>query len=131
MKKLILLLSILLLSTSCTSETPSVFFSNLKDGQKIPSTFLMQMGVKGMKLKPAGTLEESSGHHHLVINSNFIEKGQVVPADEKHIHFGKAQTEYELKLKPGKYTLTLQFADGAHQSYGKELSKTITVEVVG
>ena len=129
MKKLTLLLS-LIFSISCTSESPSVFFPNLKDGQKIPSSFVMQMGVKGMKLKPAGTLEEGSGHHHLVINSNFIEKGKVVPADEKHIHFGKAQTEYELKLKPGKHSLTLQFADGAHQSYGKSLSKTISVEVI-
>ena len=53
----------------------------------------------------------------------------MVPADATHLHFGKGQTETMLKLTPGKHTLTLQFADGAHQSYGPDLSSTITVEV--
>ncbi|MBP6707250.1 MAG: DUF4399 domain-containing protein, partial [Achromobacter sp.] len=39
------------------------------------------------------------------------------------------QTETELKLAPGKHTLTMQFADGAHRSYGPDLSSTISVTV--
>ncbi len=128
MKKLLTTL-FLIFSTACQAEQPSVFFANLKDGQTITSSFKLKMGVKGMEVKPAGTLKEGTGHHHLVIDESFVEKGSVVTKDATHIHFGKGQTEHELLLSPGKHTLTLQFADGAHQSYGKELSKTITVEV--
>jgi len=45
------------------------------------------------------------------------------------MHFGKGQTETDLTLVPGKYTLTLQFANGAHQSYGEPMSKKIEVTV--
>ena len=30
---------------------------------------------------------------------------------------------------PGDYTLTLQFADGLHRSYGEDLSATINIKV--
>ena len=61
---------------------------------------------------------EGTGHHHLIVDGKAVPKGSVVPADATHMHFGKGQTETTLKLPPGKHTLTLQFADGAHQSYG-------------
>ena len=35
----------------------------------------------------------------------------------------------EVKLAPGTYKLTAQFANGAHQSYGAAMSRTITVTV--
>ena len=128
MKKILITLCFILI-TSCQSSGPSVFFPNLKDGQKISSSFNLKMGVKAMQVKPAGKFEEGTGHHHLIIDKEFLQKGTVVPADTQHIHFGKAQTEYDLKLAPGRHTLTLQFADGLHRSYGKELSKTISVIV--
>ncbi len=112
-----------------------VFFKNLKDGQRVPKKFKVKFGVVGMVVKPAGTLEVGTGHHHILVDmdnkttkSGFPTK-QVIPSDAKHIHFGKGQTETMLELSPGKHTLTLQFANAAHQSYGKEWSKTITVYV--
>ncbi len=128
MNKLIIFL-ILFISISCQSNQASVFFPNLKDGQKISSSYNLEMGVKGLQIKPAGKFEEGTGHHHLVIDDKFVEKGTVVPANANHIHFGKGQTNYDLKLTPGKHSLTLQFADGLHRSYGKELSKSVTVIV--
>ena len=71
----------------------------------------------------------NSGHHHLLINLDAIPAGESVPFTEKHMHFGKGQTEAEVTLAPGTYRLTAQFANGAHQSYGKALSQTITVTV--
>ncbi|MCA9543181.1 MAG: DUF4399 domain-containing protein, partial [Myxococcales bacterium] len=67
--------------------------------------------------------------HHIIIDGEGVAQGQVVPKDDKHIHFGGGQTETELELTPGKHTLTMQFADGAHMSYGPKMSQTITVEV--
>lgn len=120
-------------STATKRETAKegVQFLNLKDGEILKSPFKVKMGVQGKKVNNANEKIEDTtvGHHHLLINSDFIPQGQPIPADEKHIHYGKAQTEAEVTLVPGKYKLTLQFADGAHRSYGQDWSKTITVQV--
>lgn len=107
----------------------SVHFISPANGATVSSPFKVQFGVKGMTVKPAGELTAGTGHHHLIINADATPKGAVVPLDATHLHFGKGQTETELKLDPGTYKLTMQFADGLHISYGKELSATITVTV--
>ena len=106
-----------------------VFFKNLKSGDKVKSPFKVEMGVEGMKVKPAGQLAEGVGHHHIIINKGHIAEGTVIPNDAEHIHYGAGQTEAELELKPGKYTLTMQFADGVHRSFGETLSTTVEIEV--
>jgi hypothetical protein len=106
-----------------------VYFISPKDGDKVKSPVIVQMGVKGMEVEPAGALNENKGHHHLIIDGTFIEKGVMVPKDETHLHFGKGQTVDTLALSPGEHTLTLQFADGMHNSYGKDWSATIKITV--
>lgn len=113
-----------------TPENSRVYFVNLKDGQTIPQEFKVQFGVEGVALKKAGDAEDKkTGHHHLLINQGPTTAGQIIPNDADHMHFGQAQTETTLKLKPGNYTLTLQLADGAHRSYGEKLSATVKVTV--
>jgi len=104
-----------------------VYFKNLKDGQTVTSPVKVEMGADGIKVDSAGTLRQGSGHHHILIDGASMDAGQVVPKDSTHLHFGNAQTHAEVPLKPGKHTLTLQFADGLHRSYGSKLSSTITV----
>ena len=107
-----------------------VYFVSLNDGDTLTSPFTVEMGVEGMQVEPAGEVNEGFGHHHLVIDGSFIPKGEVVPANEKNIHYGKGQTVTgEINLEPGTHTLTLQFADGVHASYGEDLSATIEVYV--
>lgn len=108
-----------------------VFFAAPADEAEVTSPFQVQFGLEGMQIGKIGDLTAGMGHHHLIIDAKGIDKGQVVPADDSHIHFGKGQTETELNLLPGEYTLTLQFADGAHRSYGADMSSTITVRVTG
>lgn len=111
-------------------EGARVFFVNLTDGQEISLPFTLQMGVEGMEVEPAGALNYGKGHHHLIIDGGFMEKGSSVPFDGQHIHFGKGQTETVLdSLTAGEHRLTLQFANGAHLSYGEALSATIKVVV--
>ena len=110
-------------------EGARVFFRNIAEGAVLSSPFTVEMGVEGMGIEPAGALKDGTGHHHLIINKGFSPKGEVVPADEQHIHFGKGQTETELDLAPGTYTLTLQFANGLHQSYGRDMSASVEVTV--
>ena len=122
----------ILLSLCMASTSEKVFFKNLKDGQIVPSKFKVEMGLEGKVLRPAGqdANDKATGHHHLIVNGGAIKEGDLIPANDTHLHFGKAQSETELDLKkPGTYTLTLQLADGAHRSYGEKFSTTIKVTV--
>jgi hypothetical protein len=106
-----------------------VMFVEPKNGATVPQEFKVVMGVQGMTIKPVGDMAEKTGHHHLLIDAPAIKKGETIPVDEKHMHFGKGQTETTVKLPPGKHRLQLQFADGAHRSYGPAMSAAITVNV--
>ena len=106
-----------------------VFFEEPKEGAKVRSPAKLVFGVEGMEVRPAGELVENTGHHHVIIDSKGIEAGQAVPKDEQHIHFGKGQTEAEIELPPGQHTLTMQFADGNHMSYGEVMAATVTITV--
>lgn len=110
-------------------EGMNVYFVNIEDGSTITSPLTVEMGVNGMEVEPAGELSKYKGHHHLIIDGEFEPKGMVVPADTTHIHFGKGQTSTEVKLSPGAHTLTLQFADGFHRSYGEKMSAQVSITV--
>jgi hypothetical protein len=110
-------------------EGARVFFGNLEDGAIVTSPVKVIMGSEGVTIKAAGELVEGTGHHHIIINEGPSAYGTVVGADDTHIHYGKGQEETELVLEPGTYSLTLQFADGFHRSYGDGVSTTITIEV--
>ncbi|WP_375540412.1 DUF4399 domain-containing protein [Rugamonas apoptosis] len=117
------------MAAGAQAEAQSVKIVEPVDGATVSSPFKVKFGVDGMDVKPAGDMSANTGHHHLLINADAIKAGESVPFDESHLHFGKGQTETEVKLPPGSYTLTLQFANGAHQSYGPELSNSIKVTV--
>ena len=122
-------------SQSCkkTETKKGVFFINLKHDDTISSPVLVKFGVEGMTVRPAmeDVHEKTSGHHHLLIDNpeGFTPQGMAVPKDDHHIHYGQGQTEDTITLSPGLHTLTLQFADGAHLSYGKPMATTITIRV--
>jgi hypothetical protein len=110
-------------------EGAKVYFVSPADGATVTSPVKIQMGVDGMEVQPAGKIQDGSGHHHIVIDADSVAKGTLVPADDKHKHFGKGQTETELQLAPGQHTLQLQFANGVHLSYGEQMSSKITITV--
>ncbi|MBB5456606.1 DUF4399 domain-containing protein [Paraburkholderia sp. Cpub6] len=118
-----------LLAGSGVAQAAGVTFVQPADGATVTNPVHVVFGLDGMKIAPAGTLTDGTGHHHLLIDGKPLPKGEVVPATDKSLHFGKGQTEADLTLPPGDHTLTLQFGDGAHRSYGPEMSKTITVHV--
>ena len=107
-----------------------VFFVEPKDGAQVKSPVKVAMGVAGMTIKPSGGVVKGTGHHHIIINGGSMRKGKVIPTDAMHPHYGKGQTEASLKLAPGDYKLTMQFADGLHRSYGKKWSATISIKVM-
>jgi len=107
-----------------------VFFGNLKEGQTVTSPLKVEMVVEAMNVDTAnGILKPASGHHHILVDMDSIQTGEVIKKDSVHIHFGNAQTSAEIKLPPGKHSLTLQFADALHRSYGSRLTNKVTIEV--
>ena len=106
-----------------------VFFKWPKNGSTVASPVFIDMGVEGMEIEPAGLVKEGFGHHHILINQKFWPKGQVIPTSDSTLHYGKGQTDASIELDPGKYVISLQFADGVHVSFGEEMSESIEINV--
>jgi Domain of unknown function (DUF4399) len=108
-----------------------VYIISPADGAKVTSPLKVQFGLKGMGIAPAGITFENSGHHHLLIDSDPpADLSQPLPTSEQVVHFGKGQTETELKLAPGKHTLQLLLGDQNHVPHNPPvMSKKITIEV--
>ncbi len=106
-------------SAALAQDTPApagakVYFINLPQGMHVQSPFLVQFGLSGMGVAPAGTDAESTGHHHLLIDTAAPGKGETIPMDDTHRHFGKGQTEAMITLPPGEHRLQLVVGDKSH-----------------
>jgi Domain of unknown function (DUF4399) len=111
-------------------EGAKVHFKNLKNGAAVSSPVKVEMAVDHMKVDTAGPVIAASGHYHIFVDAeDSLSSGTMIPKDSTHLHYGKGQTEAEVKLSPGVHKLTLQFADGLHRSYGARLATTVSVKV--
>jgi Domain of unknown function (DUF4399) len=107
--------------SAASAQTPSppgakVYFINLKDGAEVGSPFLVQFGLSGMGVAPAGVEKPNTGHHHLLIDAALTaeEMKGAIPIDDNHKHFGNGQTETTVTLPKGKHTLRLVLGDWSH-----------------
>ena len=88
------------------------------------------MYAEGVDIVPAGTDQPASGHHHLLIDTEYEEMDQPIPADSQHVHFGGGQTEKIITLPPGEHTLQLLLGDQNHVPHDPPiLSDPITITV--
>ena len=112
------------------SGEQKVYFINLNEGDKLESPFLVQFGLSGIGVAPAGTDRANTGHHHLLINVNSVDLYMPIPSSKNHLHFGGGQTETTLDLLPGEYTLQLLLGDMNHIPHSPPIiSKKISVTV--
>ena len=127
----------LLAAAAAWAQTPApaaakVYFINLQDGAKVKSPFLVQFGLSGMGVAPAGVEKPDTGHHHLLIDTKMSpeELKAAIPADATHRHFGGGQTEAMITLPPGQHTLQLVVGDWSHVPHATPvMSAPITVTV--
>ncbi len=111
------------------------YFVNLKNGDTVTNPILVQFGLSGMGVAPAGLQGDptnGTGHHHLLIDTTIqpAELKEPIPMDEKHRHFGKGQTEATITLPAGKHTLQLLLADWTHIPHVPPvMSERITITV--
>ncbi len=113
-----------------TAHAEGVDFIQPRDGDTVTSTFTAKFSVEGKKLAKSGDDSPGSGHHHLLVNAADVPERYTIPRDDQHKHYDRGQSESVVFLPPGKYTLTLQFGDGAHRSYGEKYRKKIEITVV-
>lgn len=125
-------------AASDTGQSPApagahVYIINLKNGDTVTSPFKVQFGLTpNMGVAPAGVDKENVGHHHLLIDTTLTpeEMTQPVTSDEKHMHFGKGQTETTVTLPAGKHTLQLVLANWTHIPFNPPVqSEVITITV--
>ena len=101
------------------------------DGERVQSPVTVRFGLSGMGVAPAGVPYPNTGHHHLLVDSKLPPMDAPIPADERHIHFGKGQTETLIELPPGTHTLQLILGDQNHVPHDPPVVSepvTITVE---
>ena len=118
-------------------RTPSVpgaklYIAEPVNGASIKGPVRVVMGLSGMGVAPAGADFPETGHHHILVNADATPAVDMpIPADDKHRHFGKGQTEATLTLPPGKHTLQLLLGDKNHVPHNPPLlSEKITITVL-
>ncbi len=116
-------------------RTPSpddarLYFISPTDGATVSSPLTVRFGLAGMGVAPAGVDAPNTGHHHLIVDAPTPSTDLPVPADAKHIHFGKGQTETTIELEPGSHTLQLVLGDRNHVPHDPPVvSERITITV--
>ena len=139
MNRVFLVLGITLLAALAAAQdrtapaaNAEVYFISPSDGAVVQGPVTVRFGLKGMGIAPAGVKFDNTGHHHLLVDTDFSELklDAPLPATDKILHFGKGQTETTLTLSPGKHTLEIVLADYLHNSFDPPLhSKKITITV--
>ena len=123
--------SVLVSAATMAPEGAVVSIVSPADGATVPQTVVVKFAVENIALAPAGDTTKNTGHHHLLIDVDKLPAaGAPIPNDANHLHFGKAQTQAEITLTPGKHTLQLELGDSGHMPFDPPIvSKKITVNV--
>ena len=126
-----ILLTLATIFSSLNFSNAKVYFITVNDGDQLKSPFLLQFGLSGKGVAPAGVDRDNTGHHHLLINVDEINFEDTIPSSPNHIHFGGGQTEARIDLMPGIYTLQLLRGNMSHVPHQPPvLSPKIKITVV-
>lgn len=108
-----------------------VFIIEPKRGATVSSPITVKFGIRNMTVAKAGDQTELSGHHHLLIDVEQLPTlNAPLPATDKIVHFGGAQTETVIELTPGQHTLQLLLGNYAHIPHSTPiLSDKISITV--
>jgi len=121
----------LALAQTPAGQGAQVYIIAPANGATVKGPVVVQFGLKGMGVAPAGIEFPDTGHHHVVVDRELPPLTDYLPTDDpKIVHFGKGQTETTLKLEPGTHTLQLVFADQDHRPHVPPVvSEKITITV--
>ena len=141
--KYLLFAACLVASPLMAQETASpdgamVYFIGIEDGATVSAPVIVQFGLSGMGVAPAGTEKDNTGHHHILIDRPPLGEGadgadelvNGLPSDDNHKHFGGGQTEVSLDLEQGKHTLQLVLGDMNHVPHNPPVVSDVIVITV-
>lgn len=122
--------ALIALLAACGTPPAQVSFSAPQNGATVSSPVQVKFAAQNFRIEPAGAVNSGAGHFHVMVDTPCIPAGQVIINDDTHKHYGKAQMEAEITLAPGKHTLCLQAADGAHSALaGAGMTHQISITV--
>ena len=128
----LIIFSFTVLSSDMVSKSPEgaeVFIISPKNDEIVQPTFIIEFGIKGMEVSPAGIKKENSGHHHLLIDGEKL-PSMNLPLGSEVTHFGKGQTKTTITLPEGKHTLQLILGNYLHIPHDPAvISKVINITV--
>jgi len=104
------------------------------DGASVPEGPVeVVLQVEGVVIAPAGTMDEGTGHHHLIVDADVVSWTEPIGVEEgRFIHMGQAQTSFTLEgLAPGEHRLIAVVADGVHVPLDPPVSDTVHITVTG
>jgi hypothetical protein len=134
----ILLIALIALGApfAAAAETPpatkgaTVEILSPADGATVTSPVLVQFGLAGMGVAPAGVERDNTGHHHLIIDAKLPDLSLPIPSNAHYRHFGGGQTQVSVELEPGTHTLQLLLGNYLHIPHDSPIvSKPITITV--
>jgi hypothetical protein len=115
--------------TNGVGDDASVSLAVPSDGTTLNSPYVQwDATASGVTIEESGEVNEGAGHYHLLVDTDPVPSGEVIPSDDQHVHYGTGQTDGVLELEPGDHTLVLQLADGEHRALPLTDSVEVTVE---
>lgn len=103
--------------TAAAEASPSVTILEPADGDTLSGDSVhVLLEASGVRIVPAGDMTPGTGHHHLYLDEDLGQPGEVVPTVPGHIvHLGTGVSEYTFTdVPPGEHRLIAVVADGAH-----------------
>ncbi len=96
-------------------ESATAYIIAPSNGETVSSPFIVQFGLSGMGIAPAGIDRPNTGHHHLLIDVDELPSlTEPLQGSEQVLHYGAGQTETELSLTPGEHSLQLVLGNYSH-----------------
>lgn len=125
------------LTSNLKCEKVDLFFIKPSNGFiSKNSKFRVEFGSKNVLISPAGVMVDqeegctATGHHHLIINNSYDVIKNIdmpIPFAQNVLHFGGGQTQADLTLPPGKYTLQLALGDYEHKPVKSQEDNSLVV----
>jgi hypothetical protein len=107
---------------------PRVFFISPADGAEVNSPVALELGAEHVSIEPAGTARAGAGYLVVIVDAPCFGPGEVIPADDQHIHLSGGETSLDLSLLTGEHRLCLQLADGV--GVAQPATDVITIRLV-
>lgn len=110
------------------ASIPEIRIVAPQDGSVVSSPVTLTVEMSGIRAAAAGATVDGEGHLHVMVDTDCLHPGEVIPSNEHHVHWGDGATSRELELEPGVRRLCVQVADGFHTAVRISDVVTITVD---